>query len=569
MSFKKAISCIALCVFSAGASAHAVKQYRVQAQLSPDGNVFVLARDAEVVDASAARTGVHRTELPLALVEGEARPHARGRFIELSALDPQALEAALRALSPGRPIVEHGRSFSGGKRRALDETRTLVANGPSANRIDLVFMGDGYTATQRDLFFADAARLTKDLFEGPTFKSYLPAFNVHAVFRASNAAGIGVGGVPKDTAYRLYREGRTLRAIYPGDPSAARESCRAAPGCDYPILMANDPYYGGLGGEFAITTSSPTSGTVVLRHELGHNFGRVGEEYDGGGYFGANQAGTLGSVGWAHWLTGPLRAEPAQARVLQWPWKALTEGPFRASFRGDGRFATSAIRFSASGMHTVGAVRVSLDGKVLAEPLSRVPDRSFLDLKPLPPLAAGTHELVVDSPAQSPAAMLSNITLHEYAADFNGAEGAVSAYPNFAANGRVDAYRPTNEGCLMRDMLRPTFCRICQENNWLQFFARISPIDGVDVANAAGKTRVTVRTLSLGRNEGAGSPRIALRWFRNGVEVESLRDKPEAELPQDAQRDRWEVEARFLTPEVRADPRGLLTRRARFQPQRK
>jgi hypothetical protein len=52
-------------------------------------------------------------------------------------------------------------------------------------------------------------------------------------------------------------------------------------GCDYPSIIGNDPFYGGLGGEFVIATESETSGTIVLRHEMGHNFISVGEEYDG------------------------------------------------------------------------------------------------------------------------------------------------------------------------------------------------------------------------------------------------------------------------------------------------
>ena len=36
------------------------------------------------------------------------------------------------------------------------------------------------------------------------------------------------------------------------------------------------------GGQFVIGTKSRTTGTVVLRHEMGHNFIDVGEEYDGG-----------------------------------------------------------------------------------------------------------------------------------------------------------------------------------------------------------------------------------------------------------------------------------------------
>lgn len=83
-------------------------------------------------------------------------------------------------------------------------------------------------------------------------------------------------------------------------------------GCDYPSLIGNDDFYGGLGGEFVISTKSDRTGTVVLRHEMGHNFINVGEEYDNGQvYSGVNAASSLSSLGWTAWLTGPLREEKA------------------------------------------------------------------------------------------------------------------------------------------------------------------------------------------------------------------------------------------------------------------
>ena len=42
------------------------------------------------------------------------------------------------------------------------------------NRIDVVFMGDGYTAEERELHFADMERLVDDMWGDTTFASYLP-----------------------------------------------------------------------------------------------------------------------------------------------------------------------------------------------------------------------------------------------------------------------------------------------------------------------------------------------------------------------------------------------------------
>lgn len=102
------------------------------------------------------------------------------------------------------------------------EIQKIVDGGDQANRIDVVFMGDGYIAEERDKFFSDMRRLTDDMFNGDTFRSYLPLFNIWAVFIESNETGIGYNGA-KDTAFRLYRSAGQLRGIFTGNAAYARQ----------------------------------------------------------------------------------------------------------------------------------------------------------------------------------------------------------------------------------------------------------------------------------------------------------------------------------------------------------
>lgn len=83
-----------------------------------------------------------------------------------------------------------------------------------------------------------------DMFIGDTFESFLPLFNVYALFRPSRESGIGAQGKWKDTSFRLYRDGTELRGIYCADPLAAKRACRAVGkyACDFPSLIGNDPY---------------------------------------------------------------------------------------------------------------------------------------------------------------------------------------------------------------------------------------------------------------------------------------------------------------------------------------
>lgn len=97
----------------------------------------------------------------------------------------------------------------------------IIDGGDQENRIDVVFMGDGYTADEREEFFDDIRRLTEEMFEGVTFKSYLPVFNIWAVFVPSVDSGIGYDGA-KNTPFRLYRAQGQLRGIYTGNAQYAR-----------------------------------------------------------------------------------------------------------------------------------------------------------------------------------------------------------------------------------------------------------------------------------------------------------------------------------------------------------
>ena len=487
----------------------------------------------------------------------EHKPVHASRIIELTGTNTQAIESW---------ISEHhvAQMDSTLTESLADEVRTIVNSGPAANRIDLVFMGDGYTASERETFFTDITRLVNDMFIGKTFTSYLPVFNVHAVFRASNKSGIGKGS-PIDTAYGLYREGETLRAIYPGKPAAVRDSCRQAPGCDYPVVIANDPYYGGLGGEIAISTSSPTSGMVVLRHELGHNFGRVGEEYDGGGYFGANYSSNASSPSWKIWATEPnaVHAEPMKARLIDWPWHKLDQGSWSGKMTSDGTYNKTWSRISASGIETPDTMSIKLNGHDLPFESPNRLDRSFINIE-LEALSQGTHTLTFAEEVQDHNNWLSSLTVHEYAADFHDAPEFIGAFPNFDQDLSLAGYRPSNESCLMRDMEHEYFCSICQENNWSHFFNNISLIDSTVATRAGNTINAEVKTIGLGQfrtgGKGAAAEKIEILWFADGKEISTLRDQAKISFAPTSPISNLEVEARFLTSEIRGKTVSTRTR---------
>ena len=162
---------------------------------------------------------------------------------------------------------------------------TIQRTGPSSDKVDLVFLAEGYTASEARLFEEHVRHLIDQTFLGPdsAFGGYQPLFNIFAVFVPSSNSGIPHRAQHGRTAFGTHREGNTLRSILPtaGTYPLANQLCRDSTSpwrrggdadCDFAVILANDRFYGGLGDRIAIISSSPTSGAFALRHELGHNF---------------------------------------------------------------------------------------------------------------------------------------------------------------------------------------------------------------------------------------------------------------------------------------------------------
>jgi hypothetical protein len=192
--------------------------------------------------------------------------------------------------------------------------------------------------------------------------------NIWAIFTPSQDSGISYPRSRKNTVFGLYRNSEALRSIYVRNKRAARTTCNliGISGCDYPIIIGNDDFYGGIGGEFAVSTSSKSSGSIVLRHELGHNFAKVGEEYDKGEvYSGANSAPTLQRVGWRHWLTDTktrTREERMIYRILSFPQNDLQKRPQSYSFNSNGRYSGWFLTLFLSGAEEQDSVQFLLNG---------------------------------------------------------------------------------------------------------------------------------------------------------------------------------------------------------------
>ncbi|KAG0235517.1 hypothetical protein BGW42_005130 [Actinomortierella wolfii] len=463
-----------------------------------------------------------------------------------------------------------------------EEVRQLVYSGPPKNRIDMVLMGDGYTANEREKFFNDMQRLVDEMFVGETFQSVLPLFNIWAVYKESRESGIGVNGRWKDTAFKLYRDGTELRGVYTADPRAARRACKLTGpyACDFPSLIGNDPYYGGLGGEFVISTSSNKSGTIVLRHEMFHSMGEAGEEYDGGQvYAGVNaERWSWRNPKWKHWLTdAEPREEQNAIRVQDYAWYNLANGPYKIKFVSDGQWQRWSLKISHSGVDQDDSLEVYLDGVQLPWKSPGGMDRDFSEWFGDKGFSVGEHELefrqghaynnrTSDDEKDRPIRQLCSVTLHEFAGEdkYRFDNSVISAYPTYDIRNRR-TWRPSNEFCLMRNMTSVHLCSVCQEGLWLKLLNKMSLLDDVHVECETDEDEghifnVKADLVPLGQfrkdqSKRSKDERYEIRWYRNGAHQPEYDDKVSLKNVKEGL---WEIRTEFKTSEVRKDTQDLL-----------
>ena len=162
---------------------------------------------------------------------------------------------------------------------------TVRDNGNPSNRVDLVILGDGYTASEMNKFAADVGAVIAGLFDQEPLKEYRRHFNVHRIDVVSNESGAdhpeNDPAIEKDTAFdATYNCGEIKRLICIDYDKVLTVLTRSlnANRRDIIVMLVNDPKYGGAGGGLAVTSTNSNMIEIIL-HELGHSFAYLGDEY--------------------------------------------------------------------------------------------------------------------------------------------------------------------------------------------------------------------------------------------------------------------------------------------------
>jgi hypothetical protein len=166
---------------------------------------------------------------------------------------------------------------------AAEPVQTIVNNGDPANRVDIVILGDGYTAAEMSKYQSDIQQFVQLMFQQEPLKEYQRFFNVHRIDVTSVESGSDhpENGTFRNTAFdSAYNCGGIQRLICANTSKAATVASNSlAPAqIDLIILIVNDPVYGGSGGSIAIASTNVSAVELVL-HESGHAFGLLADEY--------------------------------------------------------------------------------------------------------------------------------------------------------------------------------------------------------------------------------------------------------------------------------------------------
>ncbi len=160
---------------------------------------------------------------------------------------------------------------------------TIQKMGEPATKVDLLILGDGYTAAERSKFEQDARRATDILFSRSPFREHRQDFNVWGLCPPAEQSGISR---PSTGVYRHSPVGASYdtfdseRYIMTTDNHALRDVASYAP-YEFIEILANAKTYGGGGifNLYATVAIDSEWAPYVFVHEFGHHFAGLADEY--------------------------------------------------------------------------------------------------------------------------------------------------------------------------------------------------------------------------------------------------------------------------------------------------
>ncbi|WP_327351286.1 M64 family metallopeptidase [Streptomyces sp. NBC_01304] len=301
-----------------------------------------------------------------------ADPAPNGQ-VEVEIPGPEQSGHRHTAAGSGHTLVSpHGKkpakstALSPGEAAGDGDVTKVVDNGPTGDRLDIVFVGDGYTGAELDRFHTDVKERWNEVAAVEPYATYANLFNVWAVDAVSRDSGVsGDPGkdVVRDTALGSYFWCDDIERLLCIDEAKVDSYVDNAPEADLVMVLSNSSKYGGAGyntpsptlGYDGIATASAgnaLSGQVAI-HETGHSLGKLADEY----FY-------PGTPGYEHY-SGPepgdsnistlsaAQMENARTKWYRWLGETSPDGGTVGAYEGGGYYVTGLNRPTDASMMRV------------------------------------------------------------------------------------------------------------------------------------------------------------------------------------------------------------------------
>ncbi|MDG2292656.1 MAG: M64 family metallopeptidase [Phycisphaerales bacterium] len=207
--------------------------------------------------------------------------------------------------------------------RGSVNVETIHDSGDPTNRLDFVFVGDGYTATEIPAYMNMAQDRADFILDFKPFDQYQNWINIHRVDVISAESGIdndpANGNIDVDTAMNMYLADGTTGGdlLLMEDWSLGHAYANLAPDADCIVAAGNTITWCGAGTHLDIATfcGSNSYTDQIMMHEIGHSLMHLADEYinDGVTHTGGElphrnisimnaEEMSVTSAKWAHWL---------------------------------------------------------------------------------------------------------------------------------------------------------------------------------------------------------------------------------------------------------------------------
>lgn len=158
-----------------------------------------------------------------------------------------------------------------------------LISGENREKVDILFVAEGYTASEMDKFRKDASRMAEYMFTLAPYSERRNDFNIRFLLAESADSGVDIpqDGIWKNTLCESnFYTFRIDRYLTISDHSKIAAAVSGAP-FDALFILANCEKYGGGGiyNSYALGTSDNRNADPVFIHEFGHSFAGLADEY--------------------------------------------------------------------------------------------------------------------------------------------------------------------------------------------------------------------------------------------------------------------------------------------------